>query len=155
MSVTDEKNSGYYSLAAKSTVPASSTKTGTVSTAGKNVTGTGTLFRSELKPGDWIVDLSQDEVRKVDEIRDNTFLVLDSAFTADLVGAALVVVRSRVKQVSIGNTGGTNGEIDGVAIIPGQTVNFQKNGKNPDGKDFIDPVIVDPASTTIIIQNLK
>lgn len=150
MSISAQKNSLFYAMAAKDTVPASTTKTGTIATLGINVTGAGTAFRSELKLGDWIVDLAQDEVRKVMNIRSDTFLTIDSAFTIDLAAlTALVVVRSRAKMISITNAGGADGDVDGVALVSGETVSFPKSNKNPDGKDFIDPLIVDPTGTTI------
>lgn len=157
MSVSSKKNSRYYNLAAKDTVPASVAKTGTIDIAAgsKNVVGTSTAFKSELKPGDWIVDLAQDECRKVMDIRDDEFLTIDSAFTGAVVGIALVVTRSRAKQVSVANVGGANGTSDGANIVPAQTLNYGKADKNPDGKDFIDPIIVDPTGTTIQIEILK
>lgn len=156
MSITALKNSNFYLLGAKDTVPASTTETGTIDTNGINVIGTGTLFKSELKTGAWLVSLAQDEVRKIMNIRDDGFMTIDSPFTADLAAlTALVVCRSRAKLVSITNVGGAPGAVDGVSIEIGETVSFPKSSKNPDGKDFIDPLIVEPSGTTIKVLILK
>lgn len=150
------KNSIFYQLTTHDVVPASSTKTGTIKTAGINVTGTGTLFLSEVKPYDWIVDITNDEARKVMTRRDDLFLTIDFPFTADFAaGTTLKVVRSRAKSVSIANVGGASATIDGSAFVQGETLTFTKSNKNPNGSDFIDPIFVNATGTACDIQILK
>lgn len=155
--VTNKKNSVYYQIDnTKAVVPASSTKTGTIVSSDILVTGTNTLFLSEVKPGDWLADIvTNNEVRRVQKVFDNTTLSIDSAFTAALVGAAVVVVRSRAKQVSLGNAGGADGTLDGVVMEAGETVTYPKSNKNPDGSDFIDPIIVDATGTRVKVSITK
>lgn len=150
--VSAEKNSINYNITTtKTTVPAYLTKTGTIVTSGKNVVGTGTLFVSEVRPGDWIADINNfDELRKVKSITDNTHLTIDSPFAGDILAAnPLRTIKSRAKLVSLSNTGGSDATVDGTPLIPGETVSFPKSNKNPNGSDFIDPFIVVPASTTV------
>jgi hypothetical protein len=156
MATSLRKNSAYYAVTTKVTVPATSTKTGTITTAGKNVVGVGTKFTTEIKKGDWIADLvTNNELRVVTDVRDDLFLTIDSAFTADIAGATLTVVRSRAKQVSLANAGGAAATIDGVTFAVGESVTYPKSNKNPDGKDFIDPLLVNGTGTTIKVQIQK
>lgn len=68
----------------------SSSLTGTASSSGTTVTGTSTMFTSELRTGDAIRDNAGTEFRTVATITSDTVLVLDSAFTTALSGATLV-----------------------------------------------------------------
>lgn len=150
------KNSIYYPVTSHTVVPAPTTMTGTIKTKGTNVTGVGTLFLSEVKPGDWIVHIAQDEVRKIVTRRDDLFLAIDSPFSSDMtLSTAFQVVRSRVKQMSLANSGAGDATIDGNPFMSGETVSFSKSGKNPNGSDFIDPVIVDATGTTVKVEILK
>jgi len=156
--VSERKNSKNYILSVtKTTVPAYATKTGTMVTSGKNVIGTGTLFVSEVRPGDWLVDINNfDELRKVVSITSNTHMIIDSPFAGDILAANPVrTVRSRAKMISLSNTGGSDATVDGVALIPGESNSYPKSDKNPNGSDFIDPMIVVPGSTTVKVVILK
>lgn len=74
--------------------------TGTVSSTGTALTGTGTAFDTELKVGDVIYDGSG-EFRKVDSITDATNATVSAAFTVDLSGASVSVkVGAVVKTVA-------------------------------------------------------
>ena len=61
---------------------AKKTGTGTLDSSGSTVTGTGTLFTTELKAGDTI--LADGETRTINSITSDTELTLTSAFTTDL-----------------------------------------------------------------------
>lgn len=67
-----------------------SSLTGTASSSGTALTGTGTMFTSELRAGDAIRDNAGTEFRTIKSITDNTNAVLDSQFTTALSGATLV-----------------------------------------------------------------
>ena len=55
---------------------------GTISTSGKEVTGTGTTFENELKTGDAII--VDNKIKIVESIISNTFLTVDSLFDSPL-----------------------------------------------------------------------
>lgn len=57
---------------------------GTVSSSGVQVTGTGTVFRSILKPGDYLYDPVDSTARKVRLVLSDTELLLESVFPKDL-----------------------------------------------------------------------
>ena len=59
--------------------------TGTSSSSGTAVTGSGTTFASEIKVGD-IIYANSGEYREVTEVTNDTALVVDLAFTTDLSG---------------------------------------------------------------------
>ncbi|NRA42492.1 MAG: hypothetical protein HRU21_09345 [Pseudomonadales bacterium] len=58
--------------------------TGTASSSGTAVTGSGTAFTTELSVGSIISNAAGDEFREVTAITDDTNLTVDSAFTTDL-----------------------------------------------------------------------
>lgn len=60
------------------------TLTGTLSSTGVNVTGTSSLFRTELKPGDYLYDPASKTVRKVRVVQGDTTCVLETAFAENL-----------------------------------------------------------------------
>jgi hypothetical protein len=87
------------------------TITGTITSVGRYVTGTGTLFLSEIGGDAGVGHPTIDnkgyifngttEVREIQEIIDDTHLVLCEAFTVDLAGAAVKYVpESRTMQMS-------------------------------------------------------
>lgn len=60
------------------------TLSGTLSSTGVNVTGTSSLFRTEVRPGDFLYDPASKTVRRVRVILSDTSLVLETAFAANL-----------------------------------------------------------------------
>ena len=88
----------------KTTIPAYSAQTGTVTTDGIYVGGTGTTFTTELKRGDWIVSLSGDEVRQIDSVTSDIIAQLTHPFTVELSGSALNVIKKfdlNIKEISV------------------------------------------------------
>jgi len=63
--------------------------TGTLASSGGNVTGTGTLFLTEVSAGDSII--ASGETRLVKSVSSNTALAIDEGFTTSLSGAAFTV----------------------------------------------------------------
>ncbi len=156
--VTAAKNSKFYQITStKTTVPALSLKTGTISTIGTQLIGVGTSFLSTLQKGDWIVDIvTNNEVRKVVAKFSDLVAQIDSPFSADIVaGAVFNVVRSRTKHIQISNSGSASATVDGTTMVQGETLTYGKAEKLPNGSDFIDPLIIDATSTTIDVSILK
>lgn len=69
----------------KGTIPIARIMTGTISSTGVSVRGTGTLFESQVKIGDYLYDADA-SVRKIKSIETDTLLTLEAAFPADVVG---------------------------------------------------------------------
>lgn len=73
---------GFYTI--RETSPTKSLS-GTISSLGVAVSGTGTVFLSEVKPGDYLYDPASNKVRKVRVVTSNTALTLETAFPVNMV----------------------------------------------------------------------
>lgn len=110
---------------AQGTLPFATTKTGTVSSVGTVVTGTGALFTTELVQGDYLYNAATNEVRKITGIQNNTTLIIELAFTSPLSAVAVQISRAQFVSVAITATGA--GTKDGVAIALGQFLSFNSD----------------------------
>ena len=165
--MTNFKNDKFYKITnAKQTIPASANGTGTVSTSGIFVTGTSTLFVSEMSKGSWITDLTNNEIREVDEVLSDTSAKLKQAFTADLSSVTPNIIAKRdldIRELSViiplVNAAGTAyafGEIDGVELESGLPLTFGKASKDTkDTFSYIDPIIADATGTVMNVTILK
>jgi hypothetical protein len=153
------KNTFFDSITDKRSIPYNSTGTGTIETIGNNLRGAGTLFKTELKVGSWIVSLTQDEVRKVISIESDTAATLQAGFTVDIAAASALVYcpPSRYVEISVVIPPGlAAGEIDGKALPAGVPVGWGKGSRERSAtRDLVDPIIVDAADTTMLIQTLE
>lgn len=157
------KNDNFYQITnTKQSVPVSGTITGTIKTVGTAVVGVGTFFisKAELRRGFWIVDLTNNEVRKIDTVLSNTMAYLEEAFTNDFSpGTTAQVIPKKslnIKMISVGiNPLYGNGAIDGATFISGDTVTFGKDGNSRRGVfDFVDPIIIDATGTVVDVTKL-
>ena len=81
--------------------PAATALTGTLTSTGIRIVGTGTSFRTQINVGDYLVDATNIARRVVDVVDDN-LLRVDSAFVAPLVAATCTRVRTLVcRQLSV------------------------------------------------------
>ena len=111
---------GFYPAA--DTIPLSTAMTGTLDSAGPTVTGTTTVFLTELQVGDYIYVPATKELRKVIQINSDTLLMVDSAFAAPLVAEPFSATRPMFKQVGIWNIGGADASINGEKVLDGQYI---------------------------------
>jgi len=154
------KNSNYYLISnAADTVPASASGTGTVSTAGTAVTGTGTAFLTELLPGSWLIDFASNEIRLVTAVSDDTTAYIQQAFTAPLAGVNLAYVdKNNLHAYGISvQVPSTEADItvDGETLYAGTSVSFTKDSRNRStGRDFVNPIVVDATGSVaqIIVE---
>lgn len=155
--MANNNNVFYDTITNKRTVPYNSTKTGTIQTVGTDVIGTGTLFTTEVKVGDFLVDLTQNEVHKVVQIQDNTNMYIQEAFTVNLPAATAVVISPSVprpKEISLlVPVGNPDGKINGKTLIAGAGFNVSKMAKDINGRpDFVDTIVVDATGTSMVVQ---
>lgn len=159
-------NNTYDVITDKRAIPYASNGTGTIITTGIAITGTGTSFLSELPAGSWIVDLTQDELRKVVRVDSDTVAILDYAFTSDLSSQTPSIIAKKdtsVTEVSIiiplvdeAGTSYTFGKINNKTFPSGLPFELSKAGRDDsDTQDFIDPVIVDATGTLMCVITLK
>jgi len=143
----------YYSITtAEAAVPAATAITGTVTaTAGVRVlTGTGTLFASEIKAGDGLFDDVNNEIRIVDWVRDNTELWLRTGFPDALSGATVTVSSGSSSEISVrasGNCTIIDSSSNSTTLLDGDSFN-PKAQKN----QSVEPFICDPAANTAYIE---
>jgi hypothetical protein len=161
--MTNFKNDNFYQIInEKQSIPISSTIAGTIKTVGTAVVGIGTAFISKdtLRRGFWIVDLTNNEVRKIDTVLSDTVAYLEESFTSNFApGTTAQVIPKKslnIKKISIGiNPIYANGAVDGTPFISGDTVVFGKDGNSRRGVvDFIDPIIADATGTTMDVTKL-
>jgi hypothetical protein len=83
---------GQNGFPAKGTLPAGRTLTGTFSSVGNIVTGTGTLFTTELagRQG-WLYSTTDNELRMFTQINGDTNLYLDKPFTNNQTDEPMIV----------------------------------------------------------------
>jgi len=136
---------------------------GTISTSGLYVVGVGTKFRTqdELQKGGWLVDLTQNTIRKIDMVLDDTHAVLAKAFPVDIAAGTTpnVIASSQLdmKQISYAIQGGlADGAVDGVTLTAGSGETFEKSGSSVrDVFGFVDPIVADATGTVINITILR
>lgn len=153
---TNYKNTNPVLVTTKRCVPLEQAKTGTVSSTGKIITGTGTLFTTEAQGGQWVYSSSQNEVRRIIKISSATELEIDFPFTTPLVAAPFVVVpASRYTKLQYFNVGGGIAQIDGVNIAAAATGAFEINRDSVSKHDFLDPIIVDGSVSNILLTTTQ
>lgn len=141
-------NTNYYVIAASTidTVPAaSSALTGTISSAGVQITGSGTAFLTELQVGDFIFEYTTNkEVRQIASISSDTELSLTSEFTSTVSNKAYKRTRGTVYNRIEFEVAGANATINNVAAATGQKGVFENSNRR------LDPIVVENGLTTTV-----
>lgn len=114
MLVTDILTAGTAPLPAQGPLPLPFAFTGTFATSGIKVIGTSTTFTKDLVQGDYLYDTTQNEIRRVASVFDDTTAFLESAFTLDSSAQAVKVSRAKYTSLIIQPTGVST--IDGVSL---------------------------------------
>lgn len=117
------------------------------------VSSVGTAFLTELKIGDWLVDFTNNELRKIVEIISNDNLTVNYNFSNTVAAASVITTigSSYVEQSIVFNP--TAGLVDGVALPANIGFSWGKQGRTTSGdKDFVDPIIVDATATNAYLS---
>ena len=118
----------------KGTLPEGRTLTGTFSSVGRVVTGTGTLFETELagKKG-WLYSTTDNEVRSFSQINGDTNLYLDEAFTSDQTAEDMIVVEPLYMAIAAKSSHATvTANLNNRSFAAGSTKNYNFDaGVNP------------------------
>lgn len=141
-------------------VPASAAGTGTITTNGVYWS---TSSSDQLKVGDYVVDATQGESRKVKTVnRAGTGGILEDAFTADLSAIALnLISKEDAKVITLGIAAdqGGNTTVDGKTVTSGGSINFASTPKKSDlGLGYVKPKWVLGATTgacTALIERFR
>lgn len=137
----------YYNVfTGKTSIPAAFLLQGTITTVGTKVT----LLngKNQLLVGDFIYDISQNELRKVISFQGNN-PILDSAFTVDISSPIELYVAGRTlfKSLSITCAATADGYLNGKVLSKRSIVNYS----DPSG---LTPVSIDGSGTSISISGL-
>lgn len=142
----------YKVITDKRSLPFNETGTGTVVTSGVSIVGTGTLFKTEMPAGSYLVDLTNDEVRRVERVDSDTEAYLEKPFTSNLASAAPEIIaawKAKVKEISI-STGDTC-ELNGESFTGTLTISRYGNDRSS-RRDLVEPVIVDATSGSMQVN---
>ena len=138
----------------KRSVPANTAGTGTIVTFGKSIVGTSTLFKTEMKAGSYLVDLDQNECRKVVRVDSDAKAFLEIPFTSNLASGTPQIIpwyASGPKLISVYSSG--NYELNGETITGGVTA--EKTGNDRSGRrDLTEPVVIDATASGAQIEIL-
>jgi len=111
----------------KGTIPLAETQTGTITTdnagasAGLIVLGSGTIFLTEVYPGDFIYD-NDTAIRKVVAVFSDTMLELEEKFPASVSALALKVPkRSYYKAITARSSGTVDAELQESSFVIGSS----------------------------------
>jgi hypothetical protein len=125
---------GRNGFATKGALGRSRTLTGTFSSVGTIVTGTGTLFETEIAGiTGWLYSTTDNELRKFTQINGNTNLVLESAFTSNQTGEPVKVVLPLYSAIAAKSSHPTNdAQFNNRKFAAGEAVNINNDsGINP------------------------
>lgn len=106
----------------KGAIPQPVNKNGLIISQGKKVRGTGTLFTSQMKPGDHIY--AKDVVRRIDYIESDTLLTLIEGFPTDIATpiSPLLCEQQIYRKIAIKNVhASSNAILQEATIAPGTT----------------------------------
>ncbi len=124
MSIIQRGVPKFYNIAASNAIwlPISTALTGTLTSTGKKVVGTDTLFLTEISIGDYIVNETTQETAIVHKVETDTLLHLVAATTTALSTATCKRIRpGGIKKATITFAGTGPGTIRGVDQATGGT----------------------------------
>ena len=110
----------------KGTLPTGRTLTGTFSSNGKIVTGTGTAFTTELAGiKGWLYSTADNELRAFTQINGDSVLYLDQAFTNNQTNQPVVVCQPLYRSIGARSSHSTNpAQINNRTFTAGQTKSY-------------------------------
>ena len=149
------------SVTSKQTIPASANGTGTIVTSRITVTGTNTLFKTEMPVGSYLYNATNNELRIVKSVISDTVALIESALTTNYAGSAPAIIiasKCNAKKYIFTNANATAGTMadNSGTLIPqfpnGVTREIAKNEDSRSGvTDLLQPVIVDAVSMYVTI----
>lgn len=141
----------------KDTAPVSAAFSPTVTTSG--VRYTLSTANTDLKVGDYLVDLSQNAVRQVVAVKTSTTGNLSEAFPVDLSAATVKRISytdAKVYTISIAADKGGDITVNGTTISSGSSVTFDVPALDAaTGSKFVTPVVVDGSVNNATVLVLK
>jgi hypothetical protein len=122
--------------------------TGTLTSRGKTIDGTGTLFLSELSAGDYLLNPTTDQLQIIERIESNILLTVKTAFTTPLSGDTCQRIKNNsIKSIQVVFTGATLGTIRGASQATGGSWAPLVRWKIERGSG-IDPQLITPGGSS-------
>ena len=146
------KQTIYKTISDKRSIPFNANGTGTIVTHGIAVVGTGTLFKTELQAGSYLVDLTQNECRRVYRVDSDTSAFLEKPFTSDIASSApkiITHIQAKVKEISLDTSSACF--IDGEAFTGILTLSRSGDSQST-RRDLLDPIIVDASAGSMNVS---
>lgn len=143
------------------TIPRATTGTGTIAATSVSVTihGTGTLFLTDLKVGNWLCDLTNYEVRKIKSVVTDTLVIIDRPFSNALTTTAVNTVDTNdlVQEVfAVIKDGLADGVVDGKVMTNGVPFLWgRKSSIQISDANKVDPITFNATGTTITITTVR
>ena len=144
----------------KMIVPFSTTIAGTISTQGASVVGVGTDFLKDLPMGSYLVDLSQNEFRRVSRVVNKEWAELEQAFSNDIAlnttPEVILQKKASPREISVRAIGDIVLTTNEDAAIPAgiSVTDTRVNGYGLDKNYIVTPCIVDATGSSAIIEVL-
>ncbi len=173
---SNSSNNVYDVITDKRIIPYASLITGTIVTNGTGVTGTGTLFNTEMKTGSYLVDLAHNEYRQIRRLGadgggSDTIGILDKPFSNVVTGQPLVidVLNASPVEISViipildamGSSNASGLIVDNYTATTkyfpaGLPYTISKANRDRSAlTDSINPIIVDASGTQMIVTIIK
>jgi len=111
----------------KGTLPTSRLLTGTFNSIDTVVTGTGSLFTTEMVEGDWLYSTTTNELRQIEGIQDDTILILGEGFSSNVTGDVVRTCRTLYRTIMITISGTVTSTIDGKPWQPNEVESLNSN----------------------------
>lgn len=118
---------GVGGFAAKGTLPLARTLTGTFSSVGVVVTGTSSLFVDEIVQGDWLLSTTNNQLRRVRGVTNNTTLILEEAFTVNQTAQAVKTCRTLYFTIIVTVSGEAAVTINGSTYQPDEVISYNSS----------------------------
>ena len=138
----------------KRSLPYNVAGTGTVVTHGIAVVGTGTLFKSEMMAGSYLVNLSTNQAVRVYRVDSDTIAFLEKPFTVDFASATPQIIptfASQPKLISMFSNG--DYDVNGNTVTGGVTAEKTGNDRSS-RRDLIKPIVIDATAGSVQIEIL-
>lgn len=148
------KQDNYYLITDKQSIPSNVAGTGTISTHGLAIVGTGTAFQTELLAGSYLVVESAWEIRRVVRVDSDTLAFLEVAFTTDIVATApSIISKAKANPVEI------DLKTSDVILLDNSSftgiLNISKSSRDRSSRrDLLEPVMVDATGGSLAVNVL-
>lgn len=148
----------YQVISDKRSVPFNTTSTGTASVTGRAIVGVGTLFKTELQAGSYVVLLSANECRKVVRTDSDTIAFLETPFSVNIGPGSPIQIINHWKtnpiEISLKiDDADPAGQLNGQSFDGILTLSKASRDRSA-RRDLVEPIVVDATGTSMKVNIL-